>query len=319
MNWRNALLVLCVAIIWVSCSSDDDPLIPGVVVPPRDLAEVAAEDDAEIQEYLQTHFYNYEEFLTPPPNFDFQIRIDTIAGENADKIPLSQQVSSAVVPVTPEELSLDQESGAVPHTYYFLEARAGAGIQPTTGDSVLLRYKGLYLDGVAFDATPDYNWQALPFFLKGYREAMTQFSSGTQESFTINPDGTAGFEDNGVGMLIIPSGLGYFNNTAQGSIREFAPLIFTIDLGLVVEDTDTDNDGIPNVLEDVNGNGDYFDDNTDSDWEANNFQLPAADFRDSDDDADGILTRDEIIITEDGIVFPDSDGDGIPDYRDRDS
>lgn len=318
MRWKNVVLVVLVAALWIGCGDDDEPLIPGVVVPPRDLAEVAAEDDAELQEYLQTHFYNYEEFQAPPMDFDFQIRIDTIAGENADKIPLIQQVSSAIVPVTPEELNLEQQSGPIPHTYYYLEARAGEGIQPTTGDSVLLRYQGLYLDGVAFDATPDYNWQALPFFLKGYREAMTKFTSGTEDSFTINPDGTAGFGNNGVGVMFIPSGLGYFNNTAQG-IREFAPLIFTIDLGLVVEETDTDNDGIPNFLEDVNGNGDYFDDNTDSDWEQNNFQLPAADFRDPDDDADGVDTRDEIIITETGIQFPDSDGDGTPDYRDRDS
>ena len=318
MKWKNTLLVLCCTALWVSCNNEDDNILPGIEVPPRDLAEVAVEDDAEIRAFLQTHFYNYEEFQTPPADFDYRIRIDTIAGENADKTPLIDQVSSAVVTVTPEELNLDQESGEVPHTYYYLEARAGVGVSPTTGDSVLTRYTGRYLDGTAFDGRPDYNWQSLPFFLKGYREALTNFSSASEDSFVINPDGTAGFANNGIGMLIIPSGLGYFNNTSQG-IREFSPLIFYVDLGAVIVDTDSDDDGIPNYLEDLNGNGEYFDDNTDLEWENNNFQLPLSDFRDPDDDADGIPTREEIIITEEGIVFPDSDGDGIPDYRDRDS
>ena len=73
-------------------------------------------------------------------------------------------------------------------------------------------------------------------------------------------------------------------------------------------------------MEDLDGNGYLFDDNTDLDSERNAGVLPLADFRDSDDDDDGIPTRDEIEIDANGnITFPDSDGDGTPDYRDPDS
>lgn len=317
MKLKHVLLTLFLGAIWISCNNDDDGL-PGTEVEPRDLAEVAEEDDAEIQEFLQTHFYNYEEFQNPPADFDFQIVIDTIAGENSDKTPLSQQVNSRTIILSPEDLDLDQSDADVPHTYYYLSAREGEGIQPTTGDSVLLRYRGTYLDGQAFDAIPNYSWQILPFFLRGYREAMTHFSSATEDSFIVNPDGTSEYTNNGVGMLIIPSGLGYFNNTNQGIIA-FSPLIFTVDLGRVIENTDSDGDTVPNFLEDVDGDGDYLNDNTDRDWEQANFNQLIADFQDSDDDADGIPTADEVDIVNGIVSFRDSDGDGTPDHLDSDS
>ena len=50
-----------------------------------------------------------------------------------------------------------------------------------------------------------------------------------------------------------------------------------------------------------------------------------ANFNDTDDDNDGILTIDEIkidgVIKKDAngiIIFPDTDGDGIPDHLDND-
>ena len=52
-----AILVLAVL---VSCNDDDtEDFVP---VPDRDRAEVDAEDQLELQTYLETHFYNYEEF-----------------------------------------------------------------------------------------------------------------------------------------------------------------------------------------------------------------------------------------------------------------
>lgn len=315
------LLGLLLAMGFFASCGDDDGLV-GEVVPPRLLAEVAPEDDAEILEFLSTHFYNYEDFQEPiAPDFDFKIRIDTIAGENADKTPLSEQVSSEVILVSSSQLpAASEEENDIPHTYYYLAARQGQGPQPTVGDSVLTRIEGRLLDGTAFESFSDFTWQILPGQIRGYADAFTRINSGTAEGIVGNPDGTTDILDSGIGLMILPSGLGFFNAPTSPLIPAYAPLIFTFESGLIIENTDSDRDGIPNILEDLNGNGFLFDDNTDE-ADERELRVPfAVDFLDIDDDNDGIRTSEEISIDADGnITFPDSDGDGIPDYRDPDS
>ena len=75
-------------------------------------------------------------------------------------------------------------------------------------------------------------------------------------------------------------------------------------------DTDDDGDGIATLDEDINGNGDSFDDDFDNDTQPN--------YLDIDDDNDGILTSVEGDDNLDGDNNPnyldiDSDNDGIPD------
>ncbi|MBU2949257.1 hypothetical protein KO493_00895 [Tamlana agarivorans] len=77
--------------------------------------------------------------------------------------------------------------------------------------------------------------------------------------------------------------------------------------------TEADDDGIPSILEDINGNGDLTDDDTDGDGIPN--------YIDSDDDGDNILTIDENPDPNgDGDLSDaqDTDNDGIPDYLDAD-
>ncbi len=78
-----------------------------------------------------------------------------------------------------------------------------------------------------------------------------------------------------------------------------------------------DNDGIPAEMEDINGNGDLYDDDTDGDGLPN--------FLDPDDDGDNVLTSTELIDydndddDDDPLTDPqDTDGDGIPNYLDPD-
>ena len=100
---KRVLVLLGLALVVVSCGEDDNGI---VTVPPRLLADVAPENDDEIREYLSTHFYNYEEFENPPAGFDFRIVIDTIAGDNIDKTPLLDLVSTATVDVSYTEFAL---------------------------------------------------------------------------------------------------------------------------------------------------------------------------------------------------------------------
>ncbi len=312
------LVFLVIAASFLSCNNDDNDQIE--VVPPRLLAEVAPENDEEIQEYLSTHFYNYEEFMSPPADFDYKIVIDTIAGANADKTPLADFVEEMTINVSSSQLGLTEEENDVPHTLYYLAAREGEGPAPTVADSVLLRYEGMLLDGNKFDASESYVWQVLPFTIRGYGNAITTISSASEGGVVVNPDGTFGFNDSGIGLMIMPSGLAYFaGGGPSGDLPQYSNLIFQVEVGRIIEDTDSDNDGVPSILEDINGNGYLFDDNTDSDTE--NIGGAFADFQDGDDDGDGVSTRTEITDDAGNIIFPypDSDGDNIPDYLDSDT
>jgi hypothetical protein len=86
-------LLITVLMVTASCKKDDDS--PPPPPPPRDRGPEAARAQAEIEEFLETHFYNYEEFEADPDNT--KIRFDTIAGDNADKTPLITQVRSKEV------------------------------------------------------------------------------------------------------------------------------------------------------------------------------------------------------------------------------
>ncbi len=316
---KKVLAAVSVITILQACGDDDNGGVQ--LTPPRLLAEVVLENDAEIQEFLDTHFYNYEDFQEPvAPDFDFKIVIDTIAGENLDKVPLAEQVSSATIEVSSTDLGIDTGEENIPHTYYYLEVREGQGVRPTVGDSVLTKFEGSLLNGAVFDAVSDFTWELLPAEPRGYANTIAQTNSGTRENIVINPDGTTEITDSGIGLMVIPSGLGFFNSPRTPLIPLYAPLVFTFENGLTIENTDSDGDGIPNIQEDLNDNNFLFDDNTDAQFEEENFILPAPNFLDIDDDGDGIPTAEEIIIDENGnITFPDTDGDGIPDYLDPDS
>lgn len=289
------LLAICSLLIVTACRNDDDGFDE---IPPRDRGEEAIAADAELQTFLQTHFYNYEEFQSPPADFDFNIVIDTIAGDNADKTPLIDQVTSKQVTDTREE--------DVTYNLYILKALAGQGNSPTFVDSTLVTYEGRLINGDLFDGSPNPVWFDLTGVIEGWQRGLPEFSGATSSS--SNPDGTVSFEGFGAGALFVPSGIAYFNQPPSASIPLYAQLIFTFNV-LEAIVTDHDQDGIISLDEDLNGNGNELDDDTDADG------IP--DFADFDDDNDGIPTRDEIEISEEGVVtFPDSDGDGIPDYLD---
>ncbi len=75
--------------------------------------------------------------------------------------------------------------------------------------------------------------------------------------------------------------------------------------------TDHDNDRVPTGKEDVNGDGNIYNDDTDGDGTPN--------YLDTDDDNDGILTKDEDANGDGDPTNDDADKDGIPNYLDADS
>ena len=55
------------------------------------------DDDELLVSYLQTHFYNYEDFENDPDNYKIEISIDTINNENFDKTSLWDQVKTKII------------------------------------------------------------------------------------------------------------------------------------------------------------------------------------------------------------------------------
>lgn len=311
MNIRNYLGLLAILLFCTACPNDDDD-IQRVEI--RDRGEQALADDELIVEYLQTHFYNYEDFQNPDADFDFKIVFDTIAGDNADRIPLIDQV----VDTTYNRFETFQ-------TLYKLTARPGVSQKSTFADSIFITLNGVNVYGETFENAENPVWFDLVGTVDGFMQGLSNVRGSS--GFSQNADGTITFNnDYEIGAIFVPSGLGFFATPpAGGNIPLYSSLIFTYDV-FNVEISDHDNDGIISVLEDVDGNGFLGDaiDNTDGD------ALP--NFVDGDDDNDEVLTELEIVLVTQTITnqqgeieevevfesFLDTDGDGIFDHLDDD-
>ena len=282
----------------VSCSDEDDDGVEDV--PERDKGEQAIEDDQALKAYLETHFYNYADFENPDEDFDYIVRFDTIAGENADKTPIIE---------SDKLIQKKYNKDDVDYNIYVLKVREGVGEQPTFADSTLVTYRGELLDHSTFDNAKTPVWFDQLSLIDGFTQGLIEFKGAS--GYTVNGDNTVSFNnDYGVGAVFMPSGLGYFSNS-QARIPAYSPLIFSVNL-LQVNEADHDGDGIPSWMEDLDADKDLSNDDSDEDETPN--------FADSDDDGDGTPTREEIIINEDGsLEFPDTNGNGVPDYLDPDT
>lgn len=319
MKLRNAFFIFLAIIVLASCKNDDDGTV--TVVDPVLLSETEEADDAEILAFVQSHFYNYEEFASPEADFDYKVRFDTIAGDNSDKVSIFDsgqfdgvEFITKTISVASSSFGLTDEE-VIDHKLYVLVVRQGNEEgTPTIGDNAVLRYEGSLLDGTLFDASSS---QPVVFNLSGvvpgFGNGVTFFQTGMGP--LENGDGTISYEDYGVGALFIPSGLAYFSQSAaNGIISSYTPIVFKIDAFAYEENTDSDGDGIPSILEDIDRDGNLNNDNTDNTVDT------TPNYLDTDDDGDGILTLDEISDDDGNIItpYPDSDGDGTPDYLDSD-
>lgn len=297
-KFKQILLLSCIILIFASCDDDDDG---PTSEPLRDADEVRLENEITINQFLEDHYIEQQPNQANP-NFNrivFKPINSTDAPSDAVAVKDSELLKSKTITQNNIEYDL-----------FYVQIREGAASErkPTFADSLLVTYEGFTIENELFDGTPNPIWLDGSNLVVGFREAMTEYRGSS--GFVENPDGSFAFNDDfGIGAVIIPSGLAYFATPPINSgIERYKPIVFTYQLyrsRLI----DHDRDGIPSYMEDLNGTRRLNDVDTDGDRIFN--------YLDEDDDGDGVPTRDEITIEEDGtIVFPDSNGNGTPDYLD---
>lgn len=277
-------------VLIICCTPDDNNDI--ITVEIRDRAEQQMADNDSIVKYLKAHYYNSEELagISNPKVSDIVITT-LLEGEN---VPDGNTLLFDAVgdPVKIEFAETDYE-------IYVLTINEGGDKSPTFADNVFVSYEGFTLENEVFDsAVSPVNFDLLAL-IPGWRKVLPSFK--TAVDFVENGDGTVDYNDYGLGVMFIPSGLAYFSNPVSG-ISAYSPIIFKFGL-LNTSTNDHDNDGVPSYLEDLNDDGEFIvnfedltddtDDDTDGDGDP--------DYVDNDDDGDGILTIDE-----------DTNGDGDP-------
>ncbi|MCK4562393.1 MAG: FKBP-type peptidyl-prolyl cis-trans isomerase [Flavobacteriaceae bacterium] len=271
------LVFLLLGIIAFSCSDDDDdkddfdPIAQALI------------DDEILVEFLQSHYFTPEK------------EIDTILN---GETPLYSIVET-------EDIVYNEINYKM---YYYVDTE-GVGENPSRNDSIQMLYRGFTLDSIKFDENTKYtstkSWFVLPSLIPGWRFGMPHYNEGEK---VIYPDESFGYENTGSGFFFIPSGLAY-GNSGSISIAPNESIYFFIELGKVVI-ADSDNDGVINNDEDVDGDGDVLNDDTDEDLVPN--------YIDIDDDGDRVKTIDEDVDGDGNPMNDDTDGDGKANYLDDD-
>lgn len=276
-----SLLLSAIVITFVSCKSDDDS---SSSVTLRDRTEQQAEDIAKINDYLSSHYYNSGFFEVNSEYKYTDIVITQL--EDGEEVPEGHTLLlNAVETHYTTYLEIDYE-------YYILTLNEGGGESPKFTDEVRVRYEGASInnDGEVFESVSspeDLLLQGDGFntfgSIEGWRLVMPMFKTST--GFSYN-NGSVEFQDFGLGVMFLPSGLAYFAGAATGT--SYDSLIFKFEL-LQFEQRDHDGDGIPSYAEDLDNDNDVSDNDTDDNGLPN--------YVDSDDDGDGVATFDELLQT----------------------
>jgi hypothetical protein len=274
MKIKIILFILTLGLLINACKDDDDT----VTYTPE---EQSVMDNDSIVKYLETHYLNADG--------DLEVIDDG---------------QTPLIDIVDVEIVVEDD---VTYKLYYLIQEEGTQIRPTPIDSVLVTYTGITLYDYVFEERNSLLWLSLPSTILGWQYGFPHYKSGVQ---VINPDESFYFEDYGYGYLFIPSGLAY-GSKGSTTIPPNTPLIFQIscqDVNIV----DDDGDSIASIYEDLNSNSNYTDDDTDEDGIPNYLD-------DDDDDGDGILTINEDADGDGNPRNDDTDGDSIPNYLDSDS
>ena len=318
MKFRLYILLITILLVGFSCGDDDDDGI--IEVPEADRTEQQVIDNDSLVSYLQSHYVDAS-LLSNNPTISFtEININQLPDDG--ELPNPNQNSLLIDIVE----TLTTTYFDVEYEYYILKInQGGSENSPNFSDKVRVSYEGTLMDDTVFDSSSTPVDFDLTSTIAGWGRVLPEFNLA--EDFVINSDGTVTYNNPGIGIMFLPSGLGYYS-AAAGSVPVYSNLIFKFKV-FQSELNDHDFDNVPSHLEDINGDYDLTNDNSDDDT--------FADFVDSDDDNDGTLTIDEdlepdsdLTVDRDGDGDPtndigdgdptndDTDGDGIPNYLDPD-
>ena len=318
MKFKLYILLITILLLGFSCGDDDDDGI--IEVPEADRTEQQVIDNDSLVSYLQSHYVDAS-LLSNNPTISFtEININQLPDDG--ELPNPNQNSLLIDIVE----TLTTTYFDVEYEYYILKInQGGSENSPNFSDKVRVSYEGTLMDDTVFDSSSTPVDFDLTSTIAGWGRVLPEFNLA--EDFVINSDGTVTYNNPGIGIMFLPSGLGYYS-AAAGSVPVYSNLIFKFKV-FQAELNDHDFDNVPSHLEDINGDYDLTNDNSDDDT--------FADFVDSDDDNDGTLTIDEdlepdsdLTVDRDGDGDPtndigdgdptndDTDGDGIPNYLDPD-
>jgi len=318
MKFKLYILLITILLLGFSCGDDDDDGI--IEVPEADRTEQQVIDNDSLVSFLQSHYVD-ESLLTNNPTIHFnEIEINQLPEDG--ELPNPDQNSLLIDMVE----TLTTTYFDVEYEYYILKInQGGSENSPNFSDKVRVSYEGTLMDDTVFDSSSTPVDFDLTSTIAGWGRVLPEYNNA--EDFVINSDGTVTYNNPGIGIMFLPSGLGYYS-AAAGSVPVYSNLIFKFKV-FQSELNDHDFDNVPSHLEDLNGDYDLTNDDTDDDT--------FADFVDSDDDNDGTLTIDEdlepdsdLTVDRDGDGDPtndigdgdptndDTDGDGIPNYLDPD-
>lgn len=287
---KNIIVAIFFACLLYACGDDNLRVNPFASV---DHESLAVSDNDSIVKFLTNHYYDAD----------------------VDSVKLLVPGKIALIDDTPKLKIMDITENEIDYKLYVYVSKEGdAGSSPDKGfptklDSVFVKYAGRTMSGssfsdVDFDRNTVGSWFNLLSVIKGWSYGYTKLKGGELKKDPSTGgvfNGPITYLNGGKGVLFIPSGLAYPSSNTQNYSSNLVDtnLFFYIDLLDLVPNTDHDNDGVASIDEDLDKDGDIFNDDTDGDGFPNYFDM--------DDDGDGVLTRNE---------DTNNDGDPTNDFND---
>ena len=311
-------ILLITSITIFSCSKNNND---ETVEPLRDYQTQYNAEIKIIEDYLKTNYITVKN--APGQTSDQDVIIQKLDADHTVSI-----WDQTLYPLKKRIVELH----SIKYTLYYLELRQGkkdaitglGGVSPCNVDNVLTSYKGTYLSESTTTpstiTTTQFEEAVLPNdylslfgLIRGWKEIFPQFKTG---SYNSNTNGTISYTDFGSGVMFIPSGLAYYNET-RSAIPAYSPLVFSFKL-YDIQRSDNEYtatttgyvpspDGVLSYQEDIDGDGYVWTtselptdalnpDDTDKDG------IP--DFLDIDDDGDNYTTKFEIKNPTTGLPYP---------------